>query len=147
LNKRNQILLIQSGAAVAFILVLAIGTLLVYRGRHPVREAPREEFRAFYRMMDLGESPEQVRSKFRLQNYQELTLAEDNPEPGIWEISTPFEWNAGNWIMWVVFRDGEVHGIIVGTQDDMFANPQGAPRDKMTEELEAWLNQQQAGEE
>jgi len=135
MKDKTQILLWQIAGSLVFLVLLAVGSLLVYRAQYPYREEPRAEMRQLDRIIHLGDTPDQVETKFKAQNFDHLTLVRNAHKETIWEVRTPFEYAGQNWLIWIVFKDGVVHGVVIGTENDILANPKGAPPDKMTEGL------------
>lgn len=93
------------------------------------RAGAREELRSAFAMVSLGESRRDVTSKVQGADFKRLDLP-DRGAQNEWLITTPGEWGATNWLMWIQFCGDKVAWTGIRLADGKQFHPADAPPDK-----------------
>ncbi len=87
--------------------------------------------------LELGSGEEEVRKVIDKGQSKLLRLFVSEPssaeEDGVWRISTPLNFGAGNWIAILLFRDHRLCACIIRLYDNDNFKPRDAPPDRVRE--------------
>jgi len=78
--------------------------------------------------INIGDSVDLVK-KVYVKNKTE-SLEFNNKDPNFWTIGMPLEFGAGDWILFINFKDQVVKELRMRTSDGHENKPEGAPNDK-----------------
>jgi hypothetical protein len=114
-----------------FLLILVVTASLVAIGY--MRYAEREKYRnkiisLTSELSECQTNKEEVRQLLREPRFRGLILVEDSPNE--WDIETPTEFGATNWVLYLTMSDSSVIGLRVRTSDSQAIHPKGAPPDR-----------------
>lgn len=111
---------------VALVVAISLSTI-VYR-----RSARQDEYhtKVVALMSEISEhrNQEEVRRLLSESRFQGLTLRQDSSKD--WEVETPIEFGATNWVLYMEISDSRVVALRVRTADSAKDHPVGAPPDK-----------------
>lgn len=89
--------------------------------------AARTELRDLYGRLRLGDSPQRVRQLMAASEYTHLTLRTgSNPAPrkDLWNVGTPTEFGAGNWVLFMEFdQNTKIAALLLRTADSVYERP------------------------
>ena len=88
----------------------------------------RREIIALRDQIRIGQSDSDVRTLFDAADYQYLKLKEHSGN--WWSVSTPLQFGAGNWVLYIEFSGPNVSRLKIRTEDSQFEKPPNAPPDK-----------------
>ena len=85
-----------------------------------------------FHQVQLRNSKKQVQQVFRAGNYQTLKLR-DFPKDNYWFVSTPLEWGARNWVLYIEYDgNGKTGALRMRVSDGPYERPhEPAPQDKV----------------
>lgn len=89
----------------------------------------KAELKRFYQSLELCSTKKEFREAFQRGNYKTLELR--NFSSDFYEVRTPHEFGANNWILYAVFTKGNLHSYYVRYNDNHNHKPQNAPTDKL----------------
>lgn len=125
-NEAKQIVV----ACLICVLLLAGVGYWCWQGIHYRPEA-RQEMRNLMAQIQLGDTKAQVQQKFKSGSYKVL-LFRTNRGANLWSVSTPFEFGAGNWILYLEFDKDKVIALRLRVADSITMRPrEQAPPDKV----------------
>jgi hypothetical protein len=106
---------------------LLVAIVAVYAIEWLDRGGRRAELIRFMDLASAARTPEQAEQQFARVEARSLTLKKLNPE--LWLVSTPFEYTANNWLLYLEFRRGQLVALRIRTSDGPHDHPRGAPAD------------------
>ena len=119
----------KSKVILLFIVLVFVGFgSLLYPYLYPffVEKEAKSELLDFQKIVFLGDSVYEFKSKFQGKNYRHLGLSGN---PSYWICETPSQLGAKNWIMFFDLEGEKVRRIRVRTADNFETLPVGAPKD------------------
>jgi hypothetical protein len=93
------------------------------------RAEARQELRSALALVALGDSRRGVTSKINGAGFKRLTLTDRGDQPE-WVITTPGEWGAANWLLWIQFCHDGATWMGIRLADGKQFQPPDAPPDK-----------------
>ena len=106
------------------LLLLLIGTMSY--SRYASHRA-HQQLLQFQTSLTLGFAQDHVADLFESAQYSELTLLQQRED--IWIVTTPMEFGASNWCLYLAFANKSLTGISVRSVDDPTPRPPDAPPD------------------
>jgi hypothetical protein len=124
--KKTEILTLALMAGVIVAIVWSVvGEPLFHRGRN------RGQVVALYEKLQSGMPKQQAQHVIDSGEYPNLRSARvDEVNKDRWYVSTPLEFGATNWTLWVEFSAGRVSALRIRTADGDWEHPPEAPPDK-----------------
>jgi hypothetical protein len=120
-----------------FLLILIVTASLgaIVYSRYAEHERYRHKIMALTReLSERQTSKEELRRLLDEPRFRGLTLREDSPNE--WNLETPMEFGATNWVLYLEMRGSRVSALRVRTADSRAIHPKGAPPDKSSPPLE-----------
>jgi hypothetical protein len=93
----------------------------------------RDELIRFEQQLQIGQTEQDVRLLFQRNAFEHLSLVEGAETNGTKAllVQTPNELGAGNWVLWLRFREGSLVRIAVREEDSETSRPPDAPPDRV----------------
>lgn len=91
----------------------------------------RAELVQFEKQLQLGETKDEVRQRYSAARLSRLKLRESvGGNHNEWVVETPLQFGAGNWLLWLEFKEGRLSAVRVREEDNTLVKPRDAPPDR-----------------
>jgi len=115
------------------IVMLVMGSLGYFCHKHIVRtqqqrRLSRNAIISLMNKLQVGDTAEDVESAVRLHRAARLQLVKNSRDA--WTVTTPLEFGATNWLLYIDFRNQRVVRLRIRTEDSIDFKPPEAPADK-----------------